>query len=77
VKSRKVLNEMLGLDLPPPKFDQTGDVDKERQIAARSAFTAMEFALSVDKRYHPITWQAVKNSPFANEYRRKFNPPGA
>jgi hypothetical protein len=78
VKSRELLKEMLGMDLPPPKWDQTGDIDKERAIANRSAFTAMEFALSIDKRYHPLTWEVIKNSPFANEYRRKFNlPPGA
>lgn len=61
-------------DRPPVRFGY-GDDSKDREIAARSGFTAWDYALNVDRKFHPATWKAVRGTPFEQMYRRKFNPP--
>ena len=80
--ARRVVERLLAhRDEPPPRFRPGGGEDEqaleqEREMAARSAFTAYDHAENVDKRFHPRTWQAVKGSPYERMYRQRFNPPG-
>lgn len=57
---------------PVPSQFSTGDEEETRNLAAKTPFTAMHHALSVDKKYHPTTWRAVAGSPYADQYRRVF-----
>lgn len=67
----KALLELQWDERPPVRFGY-GDDDKDREIAARSGYTAWDYALNVDKRFHPLTWKAVKGTPFERGYRRQF-----
>lgn len=64
-----VVNSLLE-NAPPRYFPGTND--EERQAACRSAFTAYEYAISVDRGFHADTWKAVQGSPYEREYRRRL-----
>ncbi len=55
---------------PKPLFP---DAETETEFYSRSAFTAWEYALSLN-RHHPRLWEAVKGSPYERLYRTRFHP---
>jgi len=56
----------------PPRLATRETRDAEREFAAAQPFTALDYALSVDCYFHPITWRAVKGTVFEQSYRRAF-----
>jgi hypothetical protein len=56
----------------PPRIATGEASNAAREFAAAQAFTALDFALSVDQDFHPVTWQAVKGTVFEQTYRRAF-----
>jgi hypothetical protein len=56
----------------PPRLATRETSDAEREFAATQPFTALDYALSVDGYFHPITWRAVKGTVFEQSYRRAF-----
>jgi hypothetical protein len=70
-RTRMMLQELLFDERPPARFQQADDSDRQRELASRQPFTALDYAVNVDKRYHPVTFNAVKGSPFEKQYRRQ------
>jgi hypothetical protein len=56
----------------PPRLAISESSDTEREFAATQAFTALDYALNADQRFHPITWRAVKGTVFEQQYRQAF-----
>jgi hypothetical protein len=56
----------------PPRLATSESSDPDRDRAASQPFTALDYALSVDQDFHPITWRAVKGTVFEQPYRRAF-----
>ena len=71
----RLLDSTQFYDRPPPRYQAGDDYDTERITAARSAFTAYDHAISVDKMAHPATWRAVKGSPYERMYRQELGVP--
>lgn len=67
-----LIDEVVGRDWVPPH--QNVDDDTEMEMAAKSPFTAWEYALRRNK-HHPRLQQAVKGSAFDSLYRRQFKIP--
>jgi hypothetical protein len=60
-----------GGNAPPPHYS-AGDADAEIQNAARSAFTAFEYA-SRTNAHHPALWRVIQGSPYEVQYRQLFS----
>jgi len=56
----------------PPRLATHGSSDTDRELAATQPFTALDYALNVDRDFHPMTWRAVKGTVFEQPYRREF-----
>ena len=56
----------------PPRLATSESSDPDREFAATQPFTALDYALSVDQDFHPITWRAVKGTVFERAYRQAF-----
>jgi hypothetical protein len=63
------LIEVVGRDWVPPH--QNVDPETELEMAAKSGFTAWEYADRTGL-HHPRLFQAVKGSPYEPLYRRRF-----
>jgi hypothetical protein len=66
------LLEVVGREWVPPH--QNVDADTEMEMAAKSPFTAWEYAQRTNK-HHPTLLKAVFNSPYEKFYKRHFNMP--
>lgn len=73
VKESSIVDAIIGKDIPPAYAHVGDDDEQEIDNASRQAFTAHHHALQRG-RHHPKLWNAVKGSPYENEYRRRFNP---
>ena len=77
--ARRVVDRLLDstqfYDRPPPRYQTSDDYDTERITASRSAFTAYDHAINVDRKAHPATWRAVKGSPYEKLYRQELGVP--
>jgi len=56
----------------PPRLATRDSSDSEREFAATQAFTALDYALNVDRDFHPVTWRATKGTVFEQPYRQAF-----
>ncbi len=70
-----LLEETTFYDRPPPRYAASDNEDETREFASRSAFTALDHAQTVDKRFHPRTWKAVRGTVYEPTYRREFKVP--
>jgi len=63
------LKEVFAVDLKPP-HQRWDNPDEELDIALRSPFTALDYAL----RNGPSQrlWEVIKGSPYESQYIRKF-----
>lgn len=78
--SRRLLEALLETltttDEPLPlRYTAHAEQDEEREFACRHAFSALDYAVRVDRRFHPLTWKAVKGTVFEPAYRRAIKVP--
>ena len=63
------LKEVIGKDIPPP-YQRWDNPDAELDIALRTPFTALDYALRNGPN-HKI-WTVIKGSPYELQYTMKF-----